>query len=168
VSAFLCSKAHLDLLIAAGFPGRGSRNEPVSWLDDDGILISNYGGGMAHRVWLTPENANDVLRMLARANLANTFDPMGEADFWPEDWPTRNPDGLVWNDPGIPIVPVEILKAIKCYEYQCDFPAFRRSSAASYCSALRDHMILFLPGWEEAPWGWWADEVVSRSSRPPI
>ncbi|MFV0434265.1 MAG: hypothetical protein ACK5LO_09825 [Leucobacter sp.] len=50
--------------------------------------------------------------------------------------------------------PIEILKAISCYEYQsCETPDWGQSESASFCQALRVQMIHLLPGFAEAE-GW--------------
>lgn len=50
--------------------------------------------------------------------------------------------------------PVEVLKAIACYEYQsCEHDAWEGSEARRFCAVLRDRMISELPGYEAAPWG---------------
>ena len=50
--------------------------------------------------------------------------------------------------------PVEILKAIACYEYQaCETPDWDASIAKAFCAWLRVRAIEFLPGYEDAEWG---------------
>lgn len=50
-----------------------------------------------------------------------------------------------------PREPVEILKAIDCYEYQsCETPDWEDSEAARFCQALRALLIGKLPGYAEA------------------
>ncbi len=50
--------------------------------------------------------------------------------------------------------PLEILKAIACYEYQaCETPDWEQSEAAAFCRALRLRTIYELPGYTEAG-GW--------------
>lgn len=50
--------------------------------------------------------------------------------------------------------PVEILKAIDCYEYQaCEAPNWDASVAKAFCQWLRKQAIYFLPGYEKAEWG---------------
>ncbi|HKS21852.1 MAG TPA: hypothetical protein VJZ76_03555 [Thermoanaerobaculia bacterium] len=50
--------------------------------------------------------------------------------------------------------PVELLKAIDCYEYQsCEYAGWPRSEARALCAALRHRLIRELPGYHAAPWG---------------
>lgn len=50
--------------------------------------------------------------------------------------------------------PVEILKAIDCFEYQsCETDDWRETEAYAFCQALRSRMIDQLPGYDDAPWG---------------
>lgn len=52
------------------------------------------------------------------------------------------------------IRPVQVLKALACYEYQaCETPDWEDSEAHAFCEALRHRMIQVLPGYEEATWG---------------
>jgi len=50
--------------------------------------------------------------------------------------------------------PVQVLKAIKCYEYQsCEHDGWANSAAWHFCQALQSHAISVLPGYDEAEWG---------------
>lgn len=50
--------------------------------------------------------------------------------------------------------PVEVLKAIQCYEYQSgDFPGYDKSEAAKLCASLTAKAVTKLPGYDDAPWG---------------
>lgn len=49
--------------------------------------------------------------------------------------------------------PVEILKAIACYEYQsCESPRWDESEAYNFCQALRRDVVRRLYGYDEAEW----------------
>jgi hypothetical protein len=51
------------------------------------------------------------------------------------------------------VEPVQVLKAIKCYEYQsCEHPSWEDSEARSWCNHLRLAAIEHLPGFEAAKW----------------
>jgi hypothetical protein len=50
--------------------------------------------------------------------------------------------------------PVQVLKALACYEYQsCEHPEWEDSEAFAFCKSLEKSAICVLPGYEEAEWG---------------
>ena len=52
------------------------------------------------------------------------------------------------------VEPVQLLKAIECYEYQaCEHPEWDGSKAAALCKALKATAITKLPGYSGAKWG---------------
>jgi hypothetical protein len=60
--------------------------------------------------------------------------------------------------------PIVLLKAVDCYEYQsCEHPGWRKSEAFAICNALRDRLLVKLPGYDAAPWG---IEDEERTSTP--
>jgi len=53
---------------------------------------------------------------------------------------------------------VEGLKAIACYSYQtCEHRAWERSQAFKLCRQLEHELISILPGYDAAPWEWFAE-----------
>jgi hypothetical protein len=59
-------------------------------------------------------------------------------------------------------LPVHVLGAISCYEYQaCESPDWRDTEAKAFCDALRDKMIHRLPGYDAGPW------AIGAASVPP-
>jgi hypothetical protein len=51
------------------------------------------------------------------------------------------------------IDPVQVLKAIDCYEYQsCEHPQWLESESRVFCQSLRARAINRLPGYDEAAW----------------
>lgn len=51
------------------------------------------------------------------------------------------------------IDPVQVIKAIDCFEYQtCEHPEWKDSEARKFCQALRGKAISLLPGYDEAAW----------------
>lgn len=49
--------------------------------------------------------------------------------------------------------PVEVLKAIRCLDYQsCEHPGWATSEARAYLDALQDALVHRLPGMDAAPW----------------
>ncbi len=49
--------------------------------------------------------------------------------------------------------PVQVLKALECYEHQsCEHPGWESSSARAWCDSLRQQAIAHLPGYDAAAW----------------
>lgn len=60
------------------------------------------------------------------------------------------------------LLPVVVLKAIDCYEYQsCETDDWETTEAFRFCQALRRHLIHDLPGYEKAPWGYEGQKVLA-------
>lgn len=73
-------------------------------------------------------------------------------------------EGYEFTDPHVEMTPVEVIKAVRCYEYQaCERPEWRASEAYQFCKALTDAMIACLPGYADAPWEWTQDDLRTRS-----
>jgi len=50
--------------------------------------------------------------------------------------------------------PVQVIKAVKCYEYQsCEHDGWVDSKSKVFCEALKDDAINELEGYEKAEWG---------------
>lgn len=59
--------------------------------------------------------------------------------------------------------PVELLKAIACYEYQsCETDDWESTRAYRMMERLKLRIIIHLPGYEEAPWEWTEETVKAR------
>jgi hypothetical protein len=169
MSAFVVSKQHIDRMVEAGL-GSG-HYDYLSW----------YHNGETHKLRL--ENASDVGSMLWAENVESVgfrYSPPGREQIYGEGF--ESPDDFQlpgkyksetvapgvaavevpeWSDPytfplmrsGRRLTPVEVLKAISCYEYQsCEHPEWEESEAKAFCEALRDLMIGRLPGYDEAAW----------------
>jgi hypothetical protein len=49
---------------------------------------------------------------------------------------------------------VQVLKAIRCFNYQaCEYDGWYKSEAYAFLESLQTHAIMALPGYEEAAWG---------------
>ena len=142
MSAWIVSKAHIDLLVSAGLR---VRYRPMCW----------YVG--ERRGELNNDNASAVGQMLLdecvkSVNYRYSDDQITEL---------LGPTNAYWLIPykfdevlSFPSI-VCVLKQIDCYEYQsCEHPEWKDSEAHTFCRALRKYMIHNLPGYEEAPWGW--------------
>ena len=131
MSAWIVSKAHIDVLIGAALDeGYGGR---FHWYTAD---------GKAHE--LSRENANEVGAMLWAENHRSVNARYNESTPVPEYTFERR--GTV--SPG------GVAKAVNCYEYQsCEHDGWRGSAAFEFCAALTGEMARKLPGYEDAPWG---------------
>lgn len=152
MSAYLCSKSHFVYLVAAATSARILRNYgPLSW--------NKYGD--EDRATLPQgdfERSAEVANMLVRENLASL------AYRYPEDktsatLPGPNESFSITerdfeNAGGIEIDPVQLLKSIKCLEYQsCEHPGWKTSEAHAFCKRLESAAINSLTGYSKAVWG---------------
>ena len=56
--------------------------------------------------------------------------------------------------PSFEPTPAQIIKAVRCYQYQsCEHPEWETSSAHAFCNELIMGITSLLPDYEEAPWG---------------
>jgi hypothetical protein len=149
MSAYIIDRDHLSYLINAAL-----------WAGcpcESGLRYNHNGRSYHLRgddVQAALETAND----LWRENIASvsyrypgeTTDtlpgPIGETyKLWPSDicgFPLRD------------YAPVQVLKALDCYEYQsCEHPAWPTSAACAFVDALRRTTIRRLAGYDAAEWG---------------
>jgi hypothetical protein len=169
VSAFVVSKQHIDALVTAGVEwGHGHiGGSRLSWLtpteDDPPQTGEEYWTWLnARRRELNDSTADAVGQMLVDACVASV------AYRYQDDTDLPGPIEHYWTQPyahrDFPIVadplggtraidPVQILKAISCYEYQsCEHPDWEKSEASVFCDVLRRRAISNLPGYDVAPW----------------
>jgi hypothetical protein len=76
----------------------------------------------------------------------------------PENMPGKCDGMLIYShisgDRRGPMNPVQVLKAINCYQYQsCEHDEWKSSEAHAFIEALRSAAISALPGYEAAAWG---------------
>lgn len=160
MSAFIVSKRHIDHLVrAAVTPIYGAERCGMSWCHD-GI---RYDARAA--------TADDVGQMLWNANIASVESRyahlVAAGDHLPGHYVAEatvpgagDIECAEWARPyrynilnTRPTDPVEILKAIACYEYQaCECSSWQESNAKAFCNALRVRMIRELPGYDDADW----------------
>lgn len=145
MSAWVVSDEHINVLLWAGM--RSRPNIPLVW----------YFGNPTQRGSLDYDTADEVGQMLRNVNIDSVNHryngPEPGTGVYPE-YRYRQPLCMSWT-------PVEVLKAIECYEYQtCEIPGWHDSEAYAFCRELRFRMIAALPGYDTAPW------VINRSTRP--
>lgn len=165
MSAFVVSTDHIDAMISAGLEGRFE----LSW----------YWDGERH--CLNRGNADEVGSMLLSENVRSVeyrYSPPGREAIYGDGFES----GEDFNLPGTYVAetiaegieaisvpqwmtpysykqprrrfsPVEILKAIDCFDYQsCETGDWRETEAYAFCQSLRDDMIGRLPGYSDAAW----------------
>jgi len=122
MSAFIVPMEHIRAMVNAGL---NIKYGPMRWGNSD----------------LTEANADQVGAMLVAENRRSVNYRYSERKK-PEVYTHRSSSART---------PVEILKAISCYEYQsCETPDWKQSEAAAFCEMLRVLMVHQLPGMDEA------------------
>ena len=137
MSAFIVTAGHIDYLVSAAI----SANIP-------------YGSVTWARERVTLANADTVGAGLWRANVTSV------AHRYPRDTPDELPGPVPYTDPDTytfrqyrSVAPVQVLKALACFEYQaCEHPGWPASEARAFCDRLRRAVISRLPGYDDAAW----------------
>ena len=154
MSAYVVGKPHLDYLLTYGLLQAG--HKPLAWLapanaEVDGCqrrIAGAPGAGadlLLRKRQLTRDTADAVGNMLLEQNIRGVnslYDIEGEAETM-----------YAFEVSRVSLDPVQVLKALKCYEYQaCNDPGWKGSEAWAFCDALRRLAIARLPGYEQAAW----------------
>lgn len=146
--------AHIDAMLTAGIDAKpyGCRWETDA--DENQVPGETIRHGYRTLDYL---NADHVGAMLLAENRRSVNDRYDEDEI--EDLYTYRP--LRHST----CTPVDILKAISCYEYQsCETEGWQGSEARRFCAALRDAMIGKLPGYDAAPWEIERDTFTKRDA----
>ena len=145
MSAFEVSAETIHVLVNAAMSGVHERG--LSWYTGaERHHVNGMGGGER-----TP---GEVGAMLLAENRASVNDRYDEDEI---EQPYE------FDRFGHSMRPVEVLKAIGCYEYQsCEHEGWKASEAHAFCRALQSKMIGQLDGYSEAPWDWSADDLRAR------
>lgn len=144
-SAYLVSKKHIDVIVAARHPSKpGAENLPRPSKDAWAGTVFDHMNDNALGQMLWDENQKSVSsrysgsRPEVRKDM-NVGEPAPRYRF---------------NMPREKLTHAVVLKAIHCYEYQaCEHEGWSSSDAKKYCEELTNVLIKCLPGYEEAPWG---------------
>jgi len=166
MSAFVVSKAHIDLLVAAAI--RGPRPErgimpdttwqTLRWWSKPAreIRSMDLQELQGFRREAQPERASEIGWMLLLENVRSVqyrYSDAGDDLPGPVSAYWREP--YAWQDPGYRLSVVEALKALDCYAYQsCEHAEWEDSEAAQFAEALRRALVHALKGYEDAPWEW--------------
>lgn len=154
MSAWIVSKRHIDYMLTAGLK---FDSYPLGWMapvEEKPAEVHERGEpwgpeAVAHarerRQELTGESAGRVGVMLWAENYESVNHRYDEREVEAELYEYKPYPGGV--------DPVQVLKAIDCFEYQsCEPPGWEASEARAFCEALRQRTIGKLPGYEEAKW----------------
>lgn len=138
MSAFLVGEDHVNYLINAALAfNRGGHMHWYS-LDGEARKLGELRTG-------DEANCIEVGAMLWRENCASINARYGETK--------EAPDFRFKLTSWARVTPVQVLKAIRCYEYQsCEHRGWHASSAHAFCEALRQSAISRLAGYSEAAW----------------
>ena len=157
MSAYVVNREHISYMVCAAMSRRLGRYG-FRWFTPGGGSCELKGGDYAAAVatgsMLWQENVKSV-----SARYPGSADglpgPIGEEVYEMDlaNFPAFHP----------PIDPVQVLKAVSCYEYQaCEHDGWETSEAHSFCNVLRHHAIAALVGYDDAEWGPPADWKISR------
>ena len=158
MSAWIVSKAHIDALVSAAM----TSGNPMSWYYDNPSRRGEI-------TYTDTVKASEVGMMLWGENLASINARYPDTI----DDPTACPGPCDFDgSASVPayqftrtqqMTPVQIIKAIHCYEYQsCEHEGWKTSEAHAFCEALTDKMTNALPGYDDAPWGLDEEDVRPR------
>ena len=135
MSVYIVDNAHIDFLVySAQRYAAAQQSKAFYW----------YHNGEQQK--LNDLNTKEISQMLLDENVASwngRYDDDEQYDFeynrtFAYGWPK----------------PVQVLKSIKCYEYQAsESPNWEESSAKAFMESLRHSAIAQLEGYEDAAWG---------------
>jgi hypothetical protein len=145
MSAFVVDRYHIVYLVKAAREAAIRLRSPLRWGDghtlDASVSVTEMVA-LAQLLW--DENRSSVsYRYDALVGLPGPIDEdyiIRAGDFQRFSW-------VNWS-------PVDVLKAIDCYQYQsCEHPGWQTSEAKAFTDALRRAWTHLVPGYDEAPWG---------------
>jgi hypothetical protein len=146
------SKLDIDVLVTLGMYGPAeAASAPRAWRREHRFMDKSW-----------PDSSDELGDLLWRTNAEAVLDP---------DWDDEPPPAAYIFEPiPCPVTAVEGLKAISCYGYQTadDRHRWEASAASAYCEWLRIQLIGYVPGFEDAPWGWQDRDVDLRIDRARV
>lgn len=146
MSAFIVHTEHIRTLVWAGLNYTRPSNRMIWHVPDPANAVSpdtvQTSFGRSYRQ-LTHDTAEAVGQILLDENVRSVNYRYNEDERYVYDHAA--PADRRWT-------PVEILRAIECYEYQaCETPEWSDSEAHAIVAALRSALIRTLPGYEDGP-----------------
>jgi len=146
MSAFIVDAEHIHVLVWAGL---NIRYGPLRWRASDPTMPGGH-----HWRELTADTVDPTGQMLLDANIASVNHRYAENN-GPAIYTWRTPRHRRWS-------PVELLKALNCYDYQASEPDdWEQSQAHAFVQELQGALIGQLPRYDDADtWG------ITASSEP--
>ncbi len=145
MSAFVVSKAHIDYMVRAATVLRYNHC-PLTWIWGIERETGNYERATLPRG--DDSRELEVGQMLWDENVASV------SFRYPDDDGAGDVYSMAPPMMGLDPEPVQVLKAIQCYEYQsCEHGGWEASEAKAFCDSLRSRTISGLPGYDDAAWG---------------
>jgi len=153
MSAYFVGNPHINALVNLALFGPSDWTAGLAWwpqpcwfpapMTRDGFLRD-----MPMRRPISCECAQEVGRMLTDQNILSVNCRYAENQ--------EAPRTFDWQPNAIRPTALEGLQAVACFEYQSSVdPAWPVSEAYAFCGALRDMLVLALPGFREAAgWEW--------------
>jgi len=150
VSAFMLDADHIDYLLTAA----------VAWRLD---YFHRPADELDVHVRVAPEAADTIgMRLLAENAASVSYRYRQHADLSADELGETAVFYAFRRVAAAEIIPVRVIKAVKCYAYQaCEHPTWTTSEARAFCDALISEAIRRLPGWDEvSAWPY------ARTARP--
>jgi hypothetical protein len=149
MSAWIVSKAHVDLLVEAA---TSSPSDALRYVHSDEIKHCER------------TRRDEIGQMLIMENVASVSYryPNDDVDAGELPGPVNGYylKPYAYEARGYSMTPAEILNAVACYEYQsCEHPGWEQSEAAALCKALFRRAAMKLAS---GPWGWEEDDLAEK------
>lgn len=163
MSAYIVDRGHIRFLVAAAWELEAARHSG---------RMSYYHGNPSKRYEVNEQTLDETGLMLWQECLTSVAyrypnEPEAELPGPVDDGPRfgyTHPLTLPRQ-----INPVDVLSAIRCYEYQsCEHPGWEESRAKAFCDALTSLAIACLPGYDKAPWGAPTGWETEKPTRPRL
>lgn len=158
MSAYIVNRKHVLYIVGAAmsrailpgchgpFSWVWNRNREAGTYEYERLACNDYEKAVEVANMLWQENIKSVSHRYPGETTATLPGPVGEnhtitiEDICHNHWPVFDP--------------VQVIKAIHCYEYQtCEHPEWEQSQAFAFCKHLERAAIDVLPGYEDAEWG---------------
>lgn len=154
--AFVVDPSHIDVLLSVAINGPSDRPDDCSW---EGVLIGN-GEQLLSKEEVDEAGASLLANCITAVRHLNEGTDVAEL---PEPRPMPDPNQYEWTDLGSALTAIEGLRALRCYELQCNqHPLWLYCGSSVFCNQLRGWLISVLPGYEAARWHWDAQAVIDR------
>lgn len=128
MSAWVCTNAHVDYIIAATVSFDRRRELPMSPTEAGRLLLQENVRSVLHRYGPDALSADEVAAY-ARQIEQYTFSDVAT------------------------LTPVAALKLLASWQYQtCETPDFKETSAWGLAEKIRSLLVAALPGYDTAPW----------------